>query len=116
MKILAIDDDREILYALKAVFETQDWGALMARNVKEGMELYRREAPDLILIDLHQPNMQPIHNIPKNIVYSGSKQNIKMTMVNGQILYENGEFASSIDVDGIYAKARKIKSQIEDRK
>ncbi len=71
---------------------------------------------DLILIDLHQPNMQPIHNIPKNIVYSGSKQNIKMTMVNGEILYENGEFASSIDVDGIYAKARKIKSQIEDRK
>ncbi len=28
---------------------------------------------DLIMIDLHQPNMQPINNIEKNIVYSGSK-------------------------------------------
>ncbi|MBR2058601.1 MAG: amidohydrolase family protein, partial [Fibrobacter sp.] len=36
---------------------------------------------DLIMIDMHQPNMQPINNIAKNIVYSGSKQNVKMTMI-----------------------------------
>ena len=67
---------------------------------------------DIIMIDLHQPNMQPINNIPKNIVYSASKQNIKMTMINGQILYENGKFADFIDVDGIYAKANEIKEKI----
>lgn len=68
---------------------------------------------DIIMIDLYQPNMQPVHNIPKNIVYSGSKQNIKMTMINGHILYENGNFADGIDVDGIYAKAQEIKERIE---
>lgn len=67
---------------------------------------------DIIMIDLHQPNMQPINNIPKNIVYSGSKQNVKMTMVNGQILYMNGKFADFIDVDSIYGKASEIKEQI----
>ena len=67
---------------------------------------------DIIMIDLHQPNMQPINNIPKNIVYSASKQNVKMTMINGQILYENGKFADFIDVDGIYAKANEIKEKI----
>ena len=36
---------------------------------------------DIIMIDLNQPNMQPIHNIPKNIVYAGSKQNVKMTIL-----------------------------------
>ena len=43
---------------------------------------------DLIMLDLKQPNMQPENNLVRNIVYSGSKQNVKLTMVNGQILYE----------------------------
>ena len=67
---------------------------------------------DIIMIDLWQPNMQPANNIPKNLVYSGSKQNIKMTMINGQILYENGKFADSLDVDKIYAEANEIKKRI----
>lgn len=60
---------------------------------------------DLIMIDLHQPNMQPLNEITKNIVYSGSKQNIKMTMVNGKVLYENGEFFVGADAEEIYARA-----------
>lgn len=43
-------------------------------------------------MDLMQPNMQPEHNLTKNLVYSGSKQNVKLTMVNGKILYEDGQF------------------------
>ncbi len=63
---------------------------------------------DLIMIDLNQPNMQPVHNIAKNIVYSGSKQNVKMTMVNGKILYEDGKFDVGTSVAEIYAKANEI--------
>lgn len=62
---------------------------------------------DLIVIDLHRPNMQPINNITKNIVYSGSKDNVKMTMINGKILYDNGEFIG-IDVDSIYKKSQAV--------
>ncbi|MCM1026778.1 MAG: amidohydrolase [Roseburia sp.] len=67
---------------------------------------------DLILIDLHQPNMQPIHNIPKNLVYSGSKSNVLMTMVNGRILYRNGEFNVGEDPESIYRKCDKIVKRI----
>lgn len=63
---------------------------------------------DVIMIDLHQPNMQPLNHIPKNIVYSGSKQNVKMTMIRGRILYENGQFANQIDEKEIYGKANEI--------
>ena len=68
---------------------------------------------DLIMIDLHQPNMQPINNITKNIVYSGSKQNVKLTMVNGKILYENGEFYVGTPAEEIYAKANEIVSRMK---
>lgn len=67
---------------------------------------------DMILIDLHQPNMQPVHNIPKNLVYSGSKANVCMTMVNGRILYRNGEFFVGESPEGIYAKCGEIVKRI----
>lgn len=63
---------------------------------------------DLIVIDLKQPNMQPENNIMKNIVYSGSKQNVKLTMVNGKILYEDGRFNIGIEPDEVYRKANNI--------
>lgn len=68
---------------------------------------------DLIVIDLLQPNMQPINNISKNIVYSGSKTNIKLTMINGKILYENGEYDVGISPLEIYKKANEIVNRIK---
>ena len=63
---------------------------------------------DIIMIDLDQPNMQPLNNIVDNIVYSGSKTNIKMTMVGGRILYENGVFHVGADPEKIYETANAI--------
>lgn len=63
---------------------------------------------DLILMDLKQPNMQPENNIVKNIVYSGSKQNVMLTMVNGKILYEGNRFDIGFDKEEIYARANAI--------
>lgn len=63
---------------------------------------------DLIVLDLNQPNMQPLNNIAKNIVYSGSKQNVVLTMVNGRILYENGTFDIGCDPEEVYRTAQRI--------
>ena len=60
---------------------------------------------DLIVIDLQRPSMQPIINIPKNLVYSGAKDCVKLTMVAGKVLYENGEFFLGEDPERIYAAA-----------
>ncbi len=77
-----------------------------------GLDLCSRLEPgqkaDLILLDLHQPNMQPENNIVKNIVYSGCKQNVRLTMVDGRILYEDGRFDIGFEPDEIYAKANEI--------
>ncbi len=79
-----------------------------ALNLPDTDVLAEGKLADIIMIDLHQPNMQPLNNIPKNLVYSGSKQNVKMTMIHGRILYENGKFADSYDVEAIYRKANEI--------
>lgn len=67
---------------------------------------------DLTVIDMHKPNMQPINDITKNLIYSGSKDNVKLTMVNGKILYENGEFPL-YDIEKIYSEAQSITDRIK---
>lgn len=66
---------------------------------------------DLIVIDMHRPSMQPINNITKNLVYSGGKDVVKMTMINGKILYDNGEF-KNIDIEKIYENAQAVINRI----
>ncbi|MGN0157631.1 MAG: amidohydrolase family protein [Brotaphodocola sp.] len=63
---------------------------------------------DLIMIDMHQPNMQPVNHPVKNLVYSGSKQNVKLTMVNGTILYEDQKFFIGVEPEEVYRKANEI--------
>lgn len=86
-------------------------GAL-AMGLEEADSLAPGKLADLIMIDLRQPNMQPVHNILKNIVYSGSKQNVIMTMINGKILYENGTFYVSDSPESIYRNAEQIRQRI----
>ena len=87
-------------------------GGAHAMNLKDADVLEVGKFADIIMIDLHRPNMQPIHNIVKNIVYSGSKDNIKMTMINGKILYMNGEFFVGEDIEDIYSKCQQITDRL----
>lgn len=85
-----------------------------AMHLKDCETLSIGQKADIIMLDLWQPNMQPLNNIAKNIVYSGSKQNVCMTMINGRILYQNGQFANGIDPYTIYRKVEEIKQRVID--
>ena len=83
-----------------------------AMGLKESDVLAVGKNADIIMIDLKQPNMQPIHNIAKNIVYSGSKSNVVMTMVGGKVLYRNGEFFMGSKPEKIYEACESIAKRI----
>ena len=72
------------------------------------------KAADLTVIDLNRPNMRPRHDIAKNLVYSGTRDCVRLTMVAGRVLYEDGEFHVGEDVEKIYAEAEKYTKEICD--
>lgn len=90
------------------VLEMAVCGGAKAMGLEDCDCLAEGKLADIVMIDLHQPNMQPINNIVKNLVYSGSKQNVKMTMVNGNILYEDGRFFIGVEPETVYEKANGI--------
>ena len=101
------EKDPSAVDALKVLTMATVNGAL-SMELHESDILAAGMLADMIMIDLHQPNMQPINNIAKNLVYSGSKLNVKLTMINGRILYENGRFSEAMDAEEIYAQANAI--------
>ena len=50
--ILVIDDDKDILEAIRIMLETEDFAVETAADSKTGLEKVRKSCPDLILMDM----------------------------------------------------------------
>ncbi len=83
-------------------------GGAYAMGLADCDDIAPGKKADLCVIDLHRPNMQPLLNIPKNLVYSGSKENVRLTMVNGRVLYENGQFFIGEEPEEIYRQVNSL--------
>lgn len=75
-----------------------------AGMIKEGLDA------DLIAIDANFPSMLPGLSPVSDMVYSASGAMVKLTMVRGKILYENGVF-TTIDMEQLKAKIAEITSR-----
>ena len=62
--------------------------------LKEGMDA------DIVLVDFSAPHLMPCHNVPNALVFSAKGGDVAMTMVNGKILYQNGQFPT-IDLKAV---------------
>lgn len=66
---------------------------------------------DLIVLDLLSPNMHPVHDMATNIVYSASGSDVLLTMVDGRVLYRNGEYLT-IDLEKVIHDVEKETGRI----
>lgn len=59
MKVLVIEDDKSIIDAVSVAFEFRWPGVSLvaATNGKMGIELVRRESPDIVILDLNLPDI-----------------------------------------------------------
>ena len=66
---------------------------------------------DLILLDISGVHMHPVHNLLNNIVYSASGSDVLMTIVDGEILYNNGEY-KNIDIEKTIFEVERVTKEI----
>lgn len=92
----------------ESVLEMACVGGARAMGLQDCTDIAPGMKADLVVLDLQRPNMQPENNLIKNIVYAGSKENVRLTMVNGRVLYERGEFFIGEDARSIYRKANEF--------
>ncbi len=68
---------------------------------------------DIIMIDVHRPNMQPINNVFNNLVNACESNNVVMTMIDGKIVYRNDKFYCNVDYNNIVNHCNKIIERID---
>jgi 5-methylthioadenosine/S-adenosylhomocysteine deaminase len=100
-------DGNEVLYMATV-------GGAKAMGLDDCDVLAKGRYADLVMIDMMKPEMQPVNNITKNLVYSGSKADVKMTMVAGKILYEDGNFNIGESPDTIIKEVNKLIGEMRD--
>ena len=66
---------------------------------------------DIIAVSLDKPHMFPAFDIPNILVYSAQGSDVIMTMVDGKILYENGEY-TTIDAEKVRAEVKESLDRI----
>lgn len=68
-------------------------------------------AADLTVLDISAVHMQPMYDITANVVYSANNGDVKLTMVDGKVLYRNGEF-TTIDIERALYNVERSKLRI----
>ena len=64
---------------------------------------------DFIILDLDKPHLIPKHDILANVVYSAQASDIYMTVIDGRVVYKEGEFLT-IDRERVqYEADRRVK-------
>ena len=61
MKILVVDDDLHIQRLYKEEFEDDGYEVVVASNGKEALEMFEKENPDIVTLDILLPDMDGIH-------------------------------------------------------
>jgi len=73
-------------------------GGALCMGLNDSDVLDQGKNADIIMIDMSNPTMNPVNDIVANLVFSGHPGIVKMTMIAGRILYEDGEYAT-IDIE-----------------
>jgi 5-methylthioadenosine/S-adenosylhomocysteine deaminase len=66
---------------------------------------------DIVALDLSAPNMQPMFNPISQIVYATTGGEVSMTMVNGIVLYKDGEH-KTLDNSALNEAAKSAKDWV----
>ncbi len=64
-KVLIIDDEKSILDTLSLMLEDEGFAVLKAMDGKEGLAIFEKEKPDIVLLDVWMPELDGIQVLKK---------------------------------------------------
>lgn len=101
--ILAIDDDQDVLDALRMILEAKGYVMLEANSAEEGLRAYRRNPPDLLIVDLMMEEVDAGTSFVKELRALGNTAPVYMLSSVGDNLNANTDYAA-LGLSGVFQK------------
>ena len=122
---LIIDDEVKIRETLADAIEDEGWKVIAAENGSKGLELFARQEPDLVLLDVWMPGIDGIETLQK---MKQLKPKVPVVIMSGHGTIETAVRATRIgafdylekplSLDKIYPlleHAKRMREQVEDK-
>lgn len=95
MKILIIDDESLVRLSLKRAFESKGDKVFLAEDGQIGLEIWKREVPDLIFLDVIMPKLTG----PEVLTEMGKNKTGKVILISAYAGEQNQETAKQMGAD-----------------
>lgn len=115
MKILVVDDDLHIQRLYKEEFEEEGYEVFIASNGQEAIDLFNREDPDIVTLDILLPDIDGIR-----LLRQMKEKNPKVPIIMSTAYDYRDDFAvwaseayivKSSDLDELKATIKKLMSK-----
>jgi len=101
--ILCIDDDEDILVSLRLVLEVNGYIVHGAATAEEGLRIYKKTKPDLLIVDLMMEEVDAGTSFVKELKALGNTAPIYMLSSVGDSLNVSADY-SELGLTGVFQK------------
>ena len=102
-RILVVDDEEDMRYAVKMQFEANGYEVLTAKDGQEGLTLARKEMPDLIILDLMLPKLDG-YQVCRMLKFDNKYKGIPIVIFTARAQAGDEELGYQVGADAYVAK------------
>lgn len=107
--ILTIDDDKDVLDALKTILSAKGYVVVQAVSAEEGLKVFKEKKPDLVIVDLMMEEVDAGTNFVKEVKSIGGTVPIYLLSSMGDNLNQMTDY-SSLNLTGVLQKPIKAEA------
>lgn len=102
-RILLIEDDADMVEAVKLRLEANNYEVLISRDGPEGLKKARSENPDLIILDIMLPKMDGF-NVCRMLKFDEKYKNIIIIILSAKVQKSDIERGKEVGADAYVTK------------
>jgi DNA-binding response OmpR family regulator len=101
--ILYLDDDQDMLDAVRILLEANGYEMVEAHSAEEGLQVYKDTNPDFLLVDLMMEEVDAGTTFAKEMKLLGNTAPVFMLSSVGDSLDDNTDY-KALGLDGVFQK------------
>lgn len=101
-RVLVVDDDAEIIDTVRFALESRGYEVLVARDGNQGIAIYERDQPDLVILDMMMPKRSGFLVLEK--LKKELQQTVKVIMITANEGSRHKAYAEMLGVNDYIRK------------